>query len=503
MTLSLEQFKALRAKGLSTDQIIRFDTEPSNHPNPIGEAIKTTGDILSGGFKRQISSGPVSFNTITGGPATEFAHGVKTAAMVKGGVPELVAEAASGATDPQQILGGILTGSPKFSEMFRNKAESKISSARNLFRKILPSKASEQTTANLKGIELPEVEVGTPLVTKSKDYGELGQKFSGAKKEAITQRHEQLASNFQEEIPDPVNKLTSKLQSRIRNMKNSKRAEPTDIKNLEEILSREQEALIGDTERMTIDKAERIKELYQKEAKPLYKKVNAGTATGNESMKLSAYADLADDAMNLVDELASVSPTNRTIQGAGRAERLAAEQKTAFQQKRPQGIIMELIQALRGGPSSTGAAVIRGHFGREIPLSKTTSKIQKLVGSSAKASELADLLEKIGGSSYEHKLSNKMLMAPHERASEGQLQLPSGQGFELVGEEASRAYRDKVGKTLQPSKQLQLPEYTGPTNVIAEERIGTPRDLKGVSKLPTRQKMTMKELLKRRNNNFK
>src|SRR3990167_4942415 len=102
MALTKEQFSALRSKGISTEQIIRFESG-AKPKSPIDKALETTKDVISGGFRRQMSAGPASFNTITGGPATEFSHGVKAESGVRAGLPEIVSESLSGATDPQNL----------------------------------------------------------------------------------------------------------------------------------------------------------------------------------------------------------------------------------------------------------------------------------------------------------------------------------------------------------------------------------------------------------------
>jgi len=63
-------------------------------------AASGLGDVLMGGARRTLQAGPTSFNSITGGLGTEFAHGIKTEALMKGGFPEIAAESLSGTTDP-------------------------------------------------------------------------------------------------------------------------------------------------------------------------------------------------------------------------------------------------------------------------------------------------------------------------------------------------------------------------------------------------------------------
>ena len=71
------------------------------------KAFQSAGNVLMGGFNRAVQAGPASFNSLTGGPATEFAHGVKTEALTRSGVPEFFSEAISTASDPQSLLGGM------------------------------------------------------------------------------------------------------------------------------------------------------------------------------------------------------------------------------------------------------------------------------------------------------------------------------------------------------------------------------------------------------------
>ena len=48
---------------------------------------QTAGSVIGGGFRRAMQAGPASFNTITGGPATELAHGLKSEVLSRSGVP--------------------------------------------------------------------------------------------------------------------------------------------------------------------------------------------------------------------------------------------------------------------------------------------------------------------------------------------------------------------------------------------------------------------------------
>ena len=94
----------------------------SGQPQPIQSmgqrlqtGLKTAGDVMAGGLNRAVQAGPASFNSITGGPATEFAHGVKLEALKRSPVPEYpigevgigggnLHEAIAGATDANQLL---------------------------------------------------------------------------------------------------------------------------------------------------------------------------------------------------------------------------------------------------------------------------------------------------------------------------------------------------------------------------------------------------------------
>ena len=62
-------------------------------------------NVLTSPFRQMAKTGPASFNTITGGPQTEMMHGLKTSIFEEGAMmPNLAAEALSGATDPQNLL---------------------------------------------------------------------------------------------------------------------------------------------------------------------------------------------------------------------------------------------------------------------------------------------------------------------------------------------------------------------------------------------------------------
>ena len=76
--------------------------------NVLQRAVNIGGGMAKNAFQRMIQAGPASFNTITGGPQTEFAHGAKTEIFNQLGMPEVVSESLSGATDPQAIMGATL-----------------------------------------------------------------------------------------------------------------------------------------------------------------------------------------------------------------------------------------------------------------------------------------------------------------------------------------------------------------------------------------------------------
>ena len=64
-------------------------------------------------IKRTVRAGPASFNTITGGPQVELMHNLKSVLGEKmAGLHPVIAEALSGATDPQNILGASMVKTP-------------------------------------------------------------------------------------------------------------------------------------------------------------------------------------------------------------------------------------------------------------------------------------------------------------------------------------------------------------------------------------------------------
>lgn len=187
--------------------------QPSNSVERPVNPLELAGKVLKGGLERTVKAGPASFNTITGGPATEFIHGLKTQSGVMAGMPEVVAESLSGATDPQNVLLplqrqiGAVPGA-----LDRLKAMRLSAKGRATVSRLLPAiNIAEDVKANRPSGAQVE---GFNIIEKTKNPMDIVNKFRTEKKKVIANVDELVEQNNRpingEQIRRRVDEILSK-----------------------------------------------------------------------------------------------------------------------------------------------------------------------------------------------------------------------------------------------------------------------------------------------------
>ena len=357
--------------------------------NPIKDALSNTGDILKGGFKRQVKAGPTSFNTITGGPATEFAHGVKTEAMTRAGLPEMVAESASIATDPQTIMGAGLTrlGQSAFMNpgaIQRLKAMKISAKGRGTVSRLLPAlniaddvKANRPSGAQVEGFN---------LIKKNKNPQKIADTFRGEKNKVISNVDEIIEKNNKPISPGAVSDRARQILN-----KQFANSSPDEISALEQAISEETRFLPVDAKSANARK----RFLFQK-TQGLQKAQRQGktiVSKPEQALVEDAYAQAYREAIEEV--LPEVAEHNKRFPGLDAGETAASKLVEAELEQTPTGERIASQTIGRPSPQSSLAA-----FVRELPF----------IGSSPR--RLTGIIEKMRGKHGELMTESRKLQAP-------------------------------------------------------------------------------------------
>ena len=159
-------------------------------------------------------------------------------------------------------------------------------------------------------------------------------------------------------------------------------------------------------------------------------------------------------------------------------------EKEAIKPRR--GFVLELIDSLRGGAQSTGAAAFRGFFGHEVPFEKTSGKIEGLVKKSEKLKRSAEGIRR------------PFAQEPPTPATieyPAQLEAPADKQIETHGAQANRTRMKDIlsgrilpggsssGKTINVpgSSTINLPEMTETQLAELGKKYGAP-EFSGIKK---------------------
>lgn len=333
--------------------------------NPFQEALSTTGEVLSGGFKRQMATGPTSFNTITGGPATEFGHGVKTEAMVRAGVPEIVAESASGATDPQVIMGAGLTRvgqslTSRFPEALKRLQAMRTSAkGRATVSRLLPAgKLSEDVEAGRpSGLQVE----GFNLIKKTKNPQDIVDKFRNERSKVISQVDEYVEQNNKPVSSENIrNRAESLLKKQFENSSDD------EITSLNESISEELNHMPRDTKSAN----SRKRFLYEK-TQNLQKAQRQGKTTvtrPEQSLVEDAFARAYKEAIE--EAHPDIAPTNQRFGGLDEGVKAASKLVEGEVERTPSG---EKIASQTIGRPSVGSMLAA--LVREIPFIGSSPRV--------------------------------------------------------------------------------------------------------------------------------
>ena len=490
----------------SSTQPIENQEQPEQ-VNPFKEALNTTGEVLSGGFKRQMAAGLTSFNTITGGPATEFAHGVKTEALNRAGMKPFKvgnfpnaptslkaisplanlfqgqpieldpAESLSSATDAQSIIGSILALSPSLGKMMKNKATKFGVKARDEAVRLFP-----QAKGNIEQVRNTAEQV-SKYISPSKNYEEIANQLEMAKGINAGERAKLYSSgkvlNTGSEHQPIMSKISEIENSAFGKTQEGQRA----VKMLKDIQTADVDFINQQSKNTLHDP-----NFYQKQKSIYQKKANASGAyreNPSEAIKADAYRAMAEGYQNKTYEV------NDLIKGINLEEKGLIE-GTNYSREMAKGEAMGLKPDLRkevaysispSAPQSAARFARKGIWDRLMgnPEKGLSKKIAKYASKSEKAQSVADLLESIGSpeSNVPQKLigQNKQLSLP-----------PPKEAIELP----------YTGSPSGPPIEMWSDYYM----IKPSERVGNVKDVSGVSNLKSDFKTKMIELAKRRSKNF-
>ena len=223
------------------------------------------------------------------------------AAEAKFGTPNLeqvVDTAFSGSLDPRFVASGFGGGKKpaesalkSYASRLERKSAEKLGKAEDIFTRISDIPKGTIATARERGTKIPGVEYGTKEVKKSKTVGELFDTIVGRKREAGAEKASVIESLPQNDAPraylrDAIGYINELRAKGIHSEK--------EIDNLTELIDREIKFL-NDTPISAQDPAffDSRKQVFQREASPLYEKIQRGTASGLEREAYSLYSKLA------------------------------------------------------------------------------------------------------------------------------------------------------------------------------------------------------------------
>lgn len=369
----------------------------SNLKTGLKRGIEDIKDV----YQKTARSGP-SFLTISGGPASEFGHQLKTKIFKNVGMPDLVAESLSSATDPQNMflqaasLKPVATG---YMKSISQKSKDLSKKAMDTTAYILPTEKGRLSDSMRRGYNLPEIEETSKVITPTKDYEELGKKLQSSIKEPISKR-----SDVYNSLTSPTDR--SQLDKALKLLKEQRTSAQGRIpaRQIDEIITNEVDFL--NKQNPEVFKDPNFYQLRKMEYQKLADDLGAYAHDPKFKPKAYAYKKIAEgykDKLNSLDP--EIQKQTRRIEGLSISEKKAFDLAEKQKLTPPQKFSEEVIKGLRGGPQSTIAAVFRG-ISDKIPvvrdlagrtLEGETTKIYNLMKKSKKIDDTLKILEKIYG----------------------------------------------------------------------------------------------------------
>lgn len=338
----------------------------SKEPGMLSKAVSMAGNVLKPAMERTVKAGPTSFNSLTGGVGTEFAHNAKVEALLQSGIagksssligkllnklgishtpdPENLAQSFSSGTDPQSLLAPLLGKASKagMRQLELGSANAMENKAKTILtQNVIQPKISKSGDLFAR----PEVEQAVSKMKPVKNYQELADLYKGESMKPMAAREEIYKSTLASPEKSQLNQALELLQEKLKN----KRVRPQEKKAVKEVMGREQEALKeGDiVSQIDPDELQKVKEFYQTKSQPLYKKRDMGTITGNESAELEMYERLAKGYQTKLESLdPRVKGLNREWQGLDEASNLSQAKQNEFLTTPQPNTVEKIVDAI-------------------------------------------------------------------------------------------------------------------------------------------------------------
>lgn len=251
-----------------------------------------------------------------------------------------------------------------------------IKRAQDIATQILQPSKGELTDYLSQGKVLPAVEQAAKIITKSKNYGDLTQNINNSIKTIFDQRNDILKNNN-----FPVNTDYMKpLQDLIDDTIQRGQATPSEIQQMQDVMSREQAfhtQNVGSFDRLA---AQDRKEYLQNQTQTLLKKLSTGDIIDTQparTLSLNALRDGLKTAVEGGDQ--QVSALNSTYGGLLRAKELVSGQNALAQKEITPHPIPDMIQKVTGlflKPQETALDIATSNLNN---LSSRTSQIESLM----------------------------------------------------------------------------------------------------------------------------
>lgn len=436
------------------------------------------------GFKKTLEMGRQFEESITNKvPDTKIPQvGMVNQALGQLGFEPTMRDAAGlaigGATDPRMLAAGIggMTEKPLIGfasktlpAMLEKSAARKLGKAEGMFKRVADIPKGVLSEATEKGRKVPGVEYGTKAVKRSNSVEELFKKIVGQKEQAGAEKAAAIREIPNKEAPRTY---LGKAREYVSKLRREGVHDPQEISKLEGLIDQEIDFL-NRTPESVKDPVyfDERKQIFQREAAPLYKKIQAGTATGLEKETHYLYDALAKGYKQFLEEVGgeAVVSANKKSQGLIQATDFMRGPMEREVTKSKRGFFLDLIDSIRGGPHATGAAAFRNFVGSEVPFKKTSGKIERLVKQSDRRSGMAKSLRE--GFAEKRDIPDEVNL--EFDIPEQDLQIPGG-GRKLLGGPTAQGPSIRTPYDAPSGPTIEMGEYSAPTLQELAEKYGVP-----------------------------
>lgn len=432
---------------VSTDVFDQVDTNKS-FGQKFGEGVTNAKDILLNAAGRTYQAGPASFNSLTGGIGTQFAHDVKNVAMEKDGIHPILAEAISTSSDPQGLLLAGLSNRLGIAEMRnpgvldRLKSMQLSSKARVGVSKLLPSASIASDIEQGKPVAVQSE--GQHLIKKTSNPMDIVNKFRNERDSVITQVDQLVKENN-----IPIEPKFVESRARLLLQKQFKNSSTTDRAKLNSAINEEM-GFIKENKNFDAVSANARKRFLYEETQGLQKKQNTGKTIVVQPEKQIVKDAFAQALKESVEQAhPDIEKLNSRFSGLDQGVKAASRlvESTMEQGSPGERIATQVIG--RPSPQSGVAAAIR-----ELPfirksVSKLSGDVEKF--SNKSADFLAKSRQKQGARLLDSFLSNREYT---------QKLLGSPETIQML-DDASGGILQKLLEAPKKPEQLLLPNRTG------------------------------------------